>query len=351
MAYIINKTDGTVLTTVQDGQLDATTNLQLIGRNYISYGETFNENLIKLLENSASTTAPSKPLTGELWYDKGSSSLKVYNGSAFVETNVRSSASAPTVGLTSGTLWNDTTNDQLYMYDGSAFDLIGPIYKTSDGVSGWQVDVENLSGGGTTNVLGLYQDGTRVAILTTAQITLDAVPTGFDSATFGKGLTFYTDTDSTTFRLHGTTQNSEELGGRSASSYLQNDVNETLNGSLSIVSDTGIILGDNSDASIKITLNDLIIQNDNENQSIKLNINQGSVVTTAFEVESDADISIKQNLSINGNIEAPVLKSYTTSERSGLSAVNGMLIYNSTRNKIQGYQNGNWIDLEDGTIA
>ena len=48
MAYTINKTDGTVVATVEDGVLDTTTTLQLIGRNYQSYGEPFNENLVKL---------------------------------------------------------------------------------------------------------------------------------------------------------------------------------------------------------------------------------------------------------------------------------------------------------------
>ena len=51
MAFTINKTDGTVLTTVQDGTLDQTTNLNLFGKNYAGYGELLNENQIKLLEN------------------------------------------------------------------------------------------------------------------------------------------------------------------------------------------------------------------------------------------------------------------------------------------------------------
>ena len=80
MAYTINKTDGTIVATVEDGILDTTTSLSLIGRNYQSYGEAFNENLVKLLENSASTTAPTAPLKGELWFDASASSLKVYNG-------------------------------------------------------------------------------------------------------------------------------------------------------------------------------------------------------------------------------------------------------------------------------
>ena len=44
MAYTINKTDGNILTSVEDGILNSDTSLQLIGRNYQSYGEPFNEN-------------------------------------------------------------------------------------------------------------------------------------------------------------------------------------------------------------------------------------------------------------------------------------------------------------------
>lgn len=36
---------------------------------------------------------------------------------------------------------------------------------------------------------------------------------------------------------------------------------------------------------------------------------------------------------------------FTTAQRNALSAVNGMLLYNSTTNKIQGYEAGAWVDL------
>lgn len=42
------------------------------------------------------------------------------------------------------------------------------------------------------------------------------------------------------------------------------------------------------------------------------------------------------------------LASLTTTERNNLTAVNGDMIYNTTLNKIQGYQNGSWINM-DGT--
>ncbi len=39
------------------------------------------------------------------------------------------------------------------------------------------------------------------------------------------------------------------------------------------------------------------------------------------------------------------LKSLTTTQRDALTAANGMLIYNSTDSKFQGYEGGAWVDL------
>ena len=64
MAYTINKTNGAVLTTVEDGTLNTATSVSLVGQNYQGYGEVIAENFVTLLENSANTTAPSNPMTG-----------------------------------------------------------------------------------------------------------------------------------------------------------------------------------------------------------------------------------------------------------------------------------------------
>ena len=50
-------------------------------------------------------------------------------------------------------------------------------------------------------------------------------------------------------------------------------------------------------------------------------------------------------------IEASTLRlaNITTSQRNALTAVNGDMIYNTTVNKLQGYQDGTWINL-DGTV-
>jgi hypothetical protein len=69
MSYIINKTDGTTLVTLDPGVLDQSTSLYLIGKNYPNYGELQQENFVRLLENFANTTEPNAPLVGQLWYD------------------------------------------------------------------------------------------------------------------------------------------------------------------------------------------------------------------------------------------------------------------------------------------
>ena len=84
MSYQLNKTDGTLLLDLIDGQIDtASTNLTLVGRNYTGYGESFNENFIKLLENFSNTAAPSNPLTGQLWWNSSDQRLQVYDGSVW----------------------------------------------------------------------------------------------------------------------------------------------------------------------------------------------------------------------------------------------------------------------------
>ena len=127
MAYTINKTDGTVVTTVEDGTLNNDTTVSLVGQNYQGYGEAIGENFIALLENSANTTAPTNPITGELWYDKANNALKVYDGVYFQHINsVRPSATTPTQSLRTGVLWYDTSASKLKIYTGSTFEVLGP---------------------------------------------------------------------------------------------------------------------------------------------------------------------------------------------------------------------------------
>lgn len=130
MPYILYKTDGTLLTTVDDAGLDSTTDIQFVGRNYAGYGQVQNENFLKLLENFSNTSAPAKPLKGQIWFDSGTSTLKYsYNGRDFKGlANLFVQNQTPLVSsLNVGDLWWDTATAQLKLYDGTTFPVIGPI--------------------------------------------------------------------------------------------------------------------------------------------------------------------------------------------------------------------------------
>lgn len=83
--YTIKKADGTVLTTIEEGTINTgSCSLALLGRRTAGYGVSVAENFVKLVENHASPTAPANPLVGQLWFDKGNTALKLYNGTTWV---------------------------------------------------------------------------------------------------------------------------------------------------------------------------------------------------------------------------------------------------------------------------
>jgi hypothetical protein len=69
------------LTTIQDGTVDTSTSLSLVGRWYADYGTIIATDLVHMLENSANVFPPVKPLMGQFWYDSSINTMKVWNGS------------------------------------------------------------------------------------------------------------------------------------------------------------------------------------------------------------------------------------------------------------------------------
>jgi hypothetical protein len=79
MSYIINNSRGNIVAVVPDGTVNTSaTNLALVGQGVTNYGTDQNENLVYLLENFASPTAPSRPVLGQLWYNSATDSMSAY---------------------------------------------------------------------------------------------------------------------------------------------------------------------------------------------------------------------------------------------------------------------------------
>ena len=78
MAYTIIRSNGTTLTTIQDGTINTvSTSLSLPGRNYAGYGQALNTNFVRVIENFASDTPPANPLKGQLWFNTTLNTLNV----------------------------------------------------------------------------------------------------------------------------------------------------------------------------------------------------------------------------------------------------------------------------------
>ena len=204
MAYRINKTDGTILTDLVDGTLDTTTiDISLIGRNYAGFGEALNENLVKLLENFSSTSAPENAIKGQLWYDASENRLKVYDGDSFVSANgtvVDDVAS----NVDTGDLFVDTSVDQLKFYNGTSFVTVGPNYTKAQGKTGDEA-ISVIDTTGVSRVVnGHYVAGVLKGIWSTVQFTPNTVttPAGWTAGTqieIG-----FNPVDVTNYKFHGT---------------------------------------------------------------------------------------------------------------------------------------------------
>ena len=140
MAYTISNTDGTTLLVLADGTIDqAATSLTLIGKNYSGFGAAINNNFVKLLANSASSSSnpPRSPLTGQLWYDTTNKRVLVYDETFKTISGATVSTDKPTLGI--GDFWFDSGKGQLNMRTGvsTATTVIGPLFPKAIGENGW----------------------------------------------------------------------------------------------------------------------------------------------------------------------------------------------------------------------
>jgi len=125
MAYIINKSDGTILLSVQDGELDTSTSLGLLGKNYTGYGEVQNENFVFLLENFANSNPPVRPVKGQTWFNSTINVLNAYTGTTWVPVGAATPSVTPPPEVL-GAFWLKTTTEQLYVFTETGWELVGP---------------------------------------------------------------------------------------------------------------------------------------------------------------------------------------------------------------------------------
>lgn len=139
MTFYIKKTNGTTLASIADGTIDSTTtSITLVGKNFPTYGQLLNQNLVSMLENFANTISPNPALTGQLWYNSATNTLQYYRAGTANNywqnlANITYSSTTPSA-VQQNDFWWDTANQQLKYYDNFQWITIGP-QTTNDGMN------------------------------------------------------------------------------------------------------------------------------------------------------------------------------------------------------------------------
>jgi len=277
MPYTVNKTNPAASPNqyiVQDSILNTQTDVSFVGKGYAGYGEVIAENFLNLLENFSNTTAPTKPIKGQLWYDESSNRLKVYTGTSFQPSSGVSYTSVTPGGLIAGDLWIDSNTQQLYFNNGANNVLVGPPATSEDGAqNGFIFETIADATDVNQNITSWYNDGSRIAIISEDSFTPKIGIIGFTNIT--KGITLSTAIAGLKFA--GTATDADKLGGISATDFLKADIDETTTGTFSVVNDSGITVGIDSDLKLQVDGSGAVIQNFVTDGDITFKVNDGGI--------------------------------------------------------------------------
>ena len=262
MPYQIDKTDGTVLVTLADGVVDTSTDIKLVGRNVAGYGEQQNENFVKLLENFArADTPPTKPLIGQLWFDKNADKMRpsVFDGVQWRNLSITQVQNTEPNNQKEGDLWWDTVNNKLYVWqaDGDQHVLVGPESILGFDKTRWSSQkLTDTTGTDHPCSIG-YIDGAPYMVMADTAFEIDQSVTPLAGFTrIGEGITAKgTNIDgitSSSTRFFGTSTDSDRLGGRLANTWANRNDNEDITGIYSFKNDSGIRIGVDSELELTI---------------------------------------------------------------------------------------------------
>lgn len=317
MPYTINYTDtvnkGEI--TIEDGTLNSETTLRLPGRNRTDYGSAINTNFLHLLENFANSTAPERPVEGQLWYDttQGVDQLKVYDGTNWIASGGLKKATAePDVANSSaGDLWVNTESQQLYLFTGSTWVLVGPDF--SDGLlTGAQAQSIVGTDDITYSVLSIKVEDQPVLIVSSQafipKVSIKGFRTGINP---GMNIADEPIFGSQTLKYYGTAEKAESLivGSESipASNFLRGNAASSTDFQLSVKSNDGIKIGTGGQLSLGIDGETGVVQHNTSGSSIDIRMRNGNLTPTVMSINSDGNVGFnnvapEETVDIRGNL-------------------------------------------------
>ena len=316
MAYAISYTDsvnkGTI--TVSDSTLNTETSLSLPGRYTTAYGQAISENFLHLLENFASSTAPQRPVEGQLWYDTstGVDQLKLYDGTIWqAAAGLKKANSEPSVANSSaGDLWVNTGAQQLYLFTGSTWILVGPEF--TDGLltgtkSEVLVGTDNLS----YSVLSIKIQDKTAFIISDRAFTPKTAIAGFTTGIkAGMNVSSVSLFGTETLKYYGTAEKADALviGGSTvpASNFVRTDETSISNFDLKVKNNNGIVIGAGGQLTLQVDGEQGVIQHNTSGSNIDFRLRSGTSTPTVMRIDASGKVGInnsapEQDLDVSGN--------------------------------------------------
>ena len=299
-----------------------------------------------------SDTAPESPSNGDIWYNSANAKLYVYvednDSSQWVQPAAPVPNSILDLGITDG------TNGQILTTDGDG------TFTFEDAPQGFSGNYSDLTGA-PTNVSAFTNDSgylTSVAFsdvtskpttiagygITNAQVTLESgtnIKTINGTSVLGSGNITITGGGGSLGNIEFTDNTIDS----SDSSPIVFTPSVNMDSDVAVGND--LTVGQDATVSVNLTVNSNATVNNNLTVGNNLIINGDftSEGSGTPEIFSDNEIELTAGTRVILTQSPIKMASFTTAERANITAQNGDVIYNTTDNKFQGYENGAWVNL------
>lgn len=294
---------------------------------------------------AVSDTPPASPIHGDIWYNSTNAKLYVYvqdtDSSQWVQPASPGATSLLDLGITDG------DNSQILTTDGNG------TFTFEDAPQGFSGNYSDLSGA-PTNVSSFTNDSGYLATVSFADLT--SKPTtisGYGITNAQEALVSGTNIKT----VNGTSllgSGDVTITGGGSTGNITFDAN-TIDSSDSaaivftpaVNMDSDVAVGNDLSVTQDFTVgvnatigNNLTVEND-----VLINGSLTSQGSGTPELFSDNEIELNAGTRIVPTTGPIQMLKVTTSERDALVSENGDMIYNTTLNKFQGYENGAWVNL------
>jgi hypothetical protein len=151
-------------------------------------------------------------------------------------------------------------------------------------------------------VVKIFVNNTIVSIFSKdATFTPAAALSGF--STISPGLNMSTTVAGAVFK--GTATNADTLDSLDSTAFMRSNTNTSTTGTLSILNDTGLYVGGDSDGRLFVTGTDVYLRNQTQDGDLIFQVNDGGSTTTCMTIDgATSNVNINTNLVVSGLIAA-----------------------------------------------